>query len=102
MKMRTPWPARPAQQIDDFAPGFEVVEQEAHALEVGERLEVFEQMRLAAHDQLAFVAFAAGPAGETGGNDLLRQLVELGLTLLQPLLDFGPDLGKRCGRDSAN
>src|SRR5208282_1609466 len=57
-------------------------------------------MRLAAHDQLALLAFAAGPAGETGGNDLLRELVEFGLALLQPLLGFGPDLGKGAAADA--
>ncbi len=71
-----------AEQIDHFAPGLEIVEQQAYAFQIGEHLEVFEQMRLTAHDQLALVAFAARPAGKTGGNDLLRQFVEFGLALL--------------------
>ena len=45
-------------------------------------------MRLAAHDQLALVALAARPARKTGGDDFLGQLVEFGLALLEPALDF--------------
>ena len=36
-----------------------------------QRLQVVEQVGLAAHDQLAVVAAAAGPAGEAGRDDLL-------------------------------
>ena len=80
MKMRTPSArsARPSRSITSRL-RLEIVEQEPYALEILERLEVLEQVGLAAHDQLALVGLAAGPAGEPGGDRPLRQLVELGL-----------------------
>ena len=57
-------------------------------------------MGLAAHDQPALVALAARPAGKTGGDDFLGQLVEFGLALLEPALDFDLDLGKRAAADA--
>ena len=49
-------------------------------------------MGLAAHDQLALVAFAAGPARQPFGDDLLGQLIELSLAFLERALDLGLDL----------
>ena len=65
IKMRAPSApsARPRRSID-AALGFEIVEQEPHAFEVFQRVEVVEQVGVAAHDQLAVVAVAAGPARE--------------------------------------
>ena len=89
-----------AQQIDHLAPGFQIVEQQPDPLEVGDRLEVVEQMRLTAHDQLALVAFAARPAGKAGGDDLLGQLIEFGLACLARALDLGLDLSKGVAADT--
>src|SRR5690348_1200515 len=88
-----------AEEIDHVAAGLQIVEQEAYPLEIGKHLEVFEQMRLATHDQLALAAVAARPAGEAGGDDLLCQRVELGLTFLEPALDLGPYFGKGAAAD---
>ena len=56
MKMRTP-SARlgPAQQIDHAALGFEIVEQQPHPLEIVERVQILQQIGVAAHDQLPLV-----------------------------------------------
>src|SRR6516225_4247661 len=43
-------PLGAAKQIDHLAPGLEIIEQQAHAFEIGKRLEILEQMRLSAHD----------------------------------------------------
>ena len=48
-----------AEQIDHLAPRFQIVEQQPHAFEVFNHLEVFEQMGLAANDQPALLAVAA-------------------------------------------
>ena len=72
-----------------------------HPFQIGERLEVFEEVRLAADDQFALVALAARPACKTGGNDLLRQFVEFGLALLEPLLDLALDARQAYGRECA-
>ena len=57
MKMRTPsaCSARPSRSTT-LALGLQIVEQEPHALEILQRIEVVEQIGLAAHDQLALVA----------------------------------------------
>ncbi len=73
-----------AEQIDDAALGLQVVEQQPHPLEIVHRVQVFEQIGLAAHDQLPLVGIAAGPAREPGRDDLLRQLIEFGLRLASP------------------
>src|SRR4029450_6586383 len=77
----------------DAALGLEVIEQEADALEVLDRLEILQQMRGAAHDQLALVAFAARPAAEPGRDDLLGERIELRLLGYDRL--FKLDLGFR-------
>ena len=80
MKMRTPSAALgAAEQVDHPALGFERVEQRAHPFQIVERVQVLEQIGVAAHDQLALLALAARPAREPGGDDLLRELIELGL-----------------------
>src|SRR6516225_3582069 len=84
-----------AKQIDHLAPGFEVIEQEPHAFEVGERLEVLKQMRLTPHDQLALFILAARPARQALGDDLLRQLIELRFALFERALDLGLHFQKR-------
>src|SRR5439155_1189169 len=68
-----------AEQIDDAALGLKLVKEQAHALQVIDRLEVLQQMRGAAHDQLALIALAARPAREAGRDDLLGERVELPL-----------------------
>ena len=57
MKMRTPSPrsARPSRSMTPRLVS-SVVEQRAHPLEVLERVQVVEQIGVAAHDQLALVA----------------------------------------------
>ena len=97
--MRTPSArsARPSR-IDHVAPRFQVVEQVPHPLQVLDHLEVFEQMRLAAHDELALLA--ARPAREPVVDHLLRQLVELGLRRGPRLLQLGPRLGQRLAADA--
>ena len=50
---------RATEQIDHLTPGLKVIEQQAYPFQIRQHLEVFEQMGLAAHDQLAFVALAA-------------------------------------------
>ena len=96
MKMRAPSaPFGAAEQVDHAALGLEVVEQEPHTFEVFQRPQVVEQVGVPAHDQLAVLAPAAGPAGETGCHDLLRQLVELGLALLERLLQLALGFGER-------
>ena len=63
--------------------GLEIVEQQPHAFEVFSACKSSEEIGMAAHDQLAVVAFTAGPARDPRGNHLLRQLVELGAVLRQ-------------------
>src|SRR5215472_17698558 len=89
-----------AEQIDDLAPRLEIVEQQAYPLEVGERLEILEQMRLTAHDQFALFLLAARPARQTLGHDLLGQLVELRLALLERAFDLRLDLIERMAADA--
>src|SRR5262249_47844772 len=72
------------EQVGHPALGLEVVEQQAHALEVLQRLEVVEQVGVAAHDQPALRALAARPAGEPGRHDLLGGHVELVAPGLEP------------------
>ncbi len=57
MKMRTPSAvsARPSRSITPRLV-FEIVEQRADAFEILQRVQVFEQVGLAAHDQLAVLA----------------------------------------------
>src|SRR5215472_12602342 len=81
-----------AKQIDHLAPGFEIIEQQPHAFEIGKHLEILEQMRLSPHDQLALFVLASRPARQTLGDNLLRELIELRLALLHRALDFGFDL----------
>src|SRR6185437_1412190 len=64
----------PAEQIGNAALGFQGVEQRAYALEVFHRAQVFQQIGVPAHDQLAFVARPARPARKARGDDLLREL----------------------------
>ncbi len=90
-----------AEQIDDAALGLELVEQQAHALEILDRLEVLEQMRGAAHDQLALVALAARPAREPGRDDLLGERVELRLLRFERLLQLDLRFQRGCGRAHA-
>ena len=52
----------PAQQIDHAALGLEIVEQRLDPFEIFQRVEVFQQIGVAAHDQLPVLAFAARPA----------------------------------------
>ena len=87
-----------AEQIDHVAPRFQVVEQVPHPLQVLDHLEVAEQMRLAAHDELALLA--ARPAREPVVDHLLRQLVELGLRRGPRLLQLDPRLGQRLAADA--
>src|SRR6476646_2792437 len=83
------------EQIDQAALGLEIVEQQPHPLEVLERLEVVEQVRRAAHNQLALVALAARPARQAGGDDLLGELIDLRLAGCQRLLQLGLGLRQR-------
>ena len=64
-------------------------------------MQVFEQIGLAAHDELAVVALAARPARQPGGDDLLGELVELGLAGLERLLQLGLAPPRSCGRGCA-
>ncbi len=57
-------------------------------------MRILEQMGRTAHDQLALIALAAGPAGKSGGNQLLRELVELGAGGGERPLELGPGLGQ--------
>ena len=101
MKMRTPSALLgAAEQVDHVAPRLQVVEQQPHPLEVLQRLEVVEQVRLAAHDQPALVALAARPARQPVVDDLLRQLVELGLRLLHAPLKLDLGFGQRLAADA--
>src|SRR5262245_5313369 len=50
---------------------------------------------MAAHDQLALVAFSARPACKAGGNDLLGQLIKLSLPFGNSSLDFSLEFGQR-------
>jgi len=63
----------PAEQVRNAPLGFKLVEQPPYPLEIVDRLEIIEQVGMAAHDQLAFVALPARPARETCRHDLLRQ-----------------------------
>src|SRR6516225_9991685 len=83
-----------AKQIDYLAPGLEIIEQQAHAFEIGKRLEILEQMRLPPHDQLALLVLASRPPRQTLGDNLLRKLIELRLALLQGALDLDLDFGQ--------
>ena len=78
----------------------EIVEQEPHPLQIGKRLEVLQEMSLAAHNQLALVALAARPARKARCDDFLGQFVEFGLALLEPPLDLGLGLGKGAAADA--
>jgi hypothetical protein len=49
--MRTPSARSARQEVGDAALGFELVEQPAHLFQVLHRLEVVEQIGVAAHDQ---------------------------------------------------
>ena len=84
MKIRTPSArsARP-KQIDHAALGLEIVEQQPDPLQIFQRMQIFQQIGVTAHDQLPVVAFAAGPARDPGGDHLLRQLIEFGAVLRQ-------------------
>ena len=57
-------------------------------------MQVLQQIGMAAHDQLPVVGGAAGPAGDAGGDDFLRQLVEFGAVLRQGGFEFEPRLGQ--------
>ena len=102
MKMRTPsaCSARPSRSMTPRLV-FEIVEQQAHALEVLERMQIVEQIGLAAHDQLALVALAARPAREPGRDDALGQLIELGLAGFERAFELGRALRRACGRGCA-
>ena len=89
-----------AEQIDHPALGLQRVEQRAHPLQIVERVQVFQQIGVTAHDQLAVVVVATRPARQSGGDDLLRQLIEFGLALRQRGLDFGTQLGQRLAADA--
>src|SRR5262249_60892109 len=86
--------------LGDLALGLEIVEQETHALEVLERLEIVEQVGVAAHDQLAVGALAAGPAGEPGLDEAMGERVELGAARVQRLLDLDLGLAERAAADA--
>ena len=103
MKIRTPSArsARP-KQIDHAALGLEIVEQQPDALEILQRMQIFQQIGVTAHDQLAVFAFAAGPAREPGRDHLLRQLIEFGAVLRQRGFEFEPRFGQRSARESAH
>ena len=58
-------------------------------------MQVFQQIGVAAHDQLPVLGFAAGPAGDAGRNHLLRQLIEFGAALRQRGFEFQPGFGER-------
>ena len=80
MKMRTPSPVSArVEQFDDVGLGLEVGEQQPDALEVAERRQVLEQVRLAADDQLTARALQSGPARQAGIDQPLGQEVEFGL-----------------------
>ena len=72
-------PLGEAQQLHQVALGLEVGEQLADALQVLQPVDVLEQVGLAAHDQALLVAERTRPGGEPRLDDLLGQLVELGL-----------------------
>ena len=96
MKMRTPSARfRSAEQFDDVLFGFEGIEKLADALEIFCRRDVLQEIALAAHDQALAIVGDAGPFGEAGLDDLLRQLVEFGLGGVERLFEFG--LGLRQG-----
>ena len=102
MKMRMPsaFSARPSRSATR-ALGLEIVEQQAHALEVLQRVQVVEQVGLAAHDQLALLALAARPARKARRHDALGELIELGLARLERALELDARLGAACGRGCA-
>ena len=77
------------QELDQLALRFQVVEELADPLEIVDRHQVLEQIGLTAHQQAAVLVLRAGPGGEAGGNDLLRQCVQLGLGLGKVGLDTG-------------
>src|SRR5215813_6908818 len=54
---------------------------------------------MTAHDQLALVTLAAGPARKTRGNDLLCQLIEFGATGFKGILEFCLGLGESLAPD---
>src|SRR5262249_11263900 len=97
LKMRTP-SARalgPRDNVDQAALGLEIVEQEPPPLEILQRLEILKQVGMAAHDQAALVVLAAGPAGEPCFDDLLGELVELGLAGGERPFEIRLGLGQR-------
>ena len=72
MKIRTPSARSARPQVDHAALGLEIVEQQPDPFEIFQRVQILQQIGVAAHDQLPVVAFAARPARNPGGDDLLR------------------------------
>jgi hypothetical protein len=94
MKMRTPSPCSASQQLDDVLLGFQVVEEQANALQILQRLDVPDEVGHAAHDQCATVLGASRPCRHSGGDDALRQLVDLSAALLALLLQVDARFGQ--------
>lgn len=70
IKIRTLAALGAPEQIDHAALGLEVVEQRFDALQIVERMQILEQIGMAAHDQLPILVLAAGPARDSGRDDL--------------------------------
>ena len=103
MKIRTP-SARSARPSRSITPRLvsRSSNSEPHALEILQRMQIFEQIGVAAHDQLPVVVVAAGPARDAGRDHLLRQLIELGAALRQARFRVRAALRPACGRESAH
>ncbi len=58
-------------------------------------MQIFQQVGVAAHDQLPVIAFTTGPACDPGGDDFLRQRIEFGAILRQGGFKFETRFGQR-------
>ena len=73
--------------------------QQADALEVLRRLEILQEVRLPAHDELARLC-RADRRGKAGFDESCRQRVELALHVAAPGLDLVPEIGERLAADA--
>ena len=62
-------------------------------------MQIFQQIGVAADDELAILALAARPARDSGRDRLLRQLIELGPGLAQRGFELEPGLGQGAASD---
>ena len=68
--------------------GFEIVEKQPDALDIGHRREVLEQIGLATHDEILRGAARTGPAGQPGVDQPRGENVEFRLRPPRASFDF--------------